>query len=271
MKLLIRVYFRSALFILILLHSSEVISFNKNIPLSYYPETGIFSDSSGSNDGTDPSQPVSRIDILNDFYWDWLEYKDDRFYNALQLNGGKTFCKGHLYFYLSIPLISTNLTYETQTGLGDIKLDVQYSTNKSHNLNIITGSEFIFPSGSSAETGLGKYIAGPFAGVINYFSGGYYGMILTGYFSYAGQNNRSNVSEFSANPLFKINLGKNWYTLITPDIIYTFKTGKLFIPYTQEFGKMFNVNFTASLKAGFHLKNDLKYDVLGELKFSVLI
>ncbi|MDQ3020317.1 MAG: hypothetical protein M3R36_07075 [Bacteroidota bacterium] len=71
--------------------------------------------------------------------------------------------------------------------------------------------------------------------------------------------------------MFKISLGKNWYTLITPDIIYTFKTGKFFIPYTQEFGKLFNKNFASSIKAGIHLRNDNRYDLLAEIKFSFFL
>ena len=271
MNFLIHVFFRSVPFIIIILNSSDVFSFDKNKPLFFYSENRIISESSLSNDGADPSKPVSRIDIQNDFYWDWLEFKDDRFYNALQLNGGKTFCKGSLYLYLKIPLITTNLTFETQTCFGDITFDLKYSTNKSGKLNFITGSEFIFPSGSSAETGLGKFIAGPYAGFIDYFNDGFYGLILTDYFSFAGQNNRNDIHELSINPLFKLNLGKNWYTLFTPDIIYTYRSGKFFIPYTQEFGKMFCSNYTLSLKAGIHLKNDNKYDVLVEMRISVLM
>lgn len=234
-------------------------------------EFSLKSDTLKLNDGTDPSQPITRIDLQNNFYWDWFELKDDRFFNVTQLNGGKKFYDGHLYLYLRIPLVTTNLTFETQSGTGDISMDIQYSTCKTNKLNILSGSQLIFPTGSSFETGLGKFIAGPYAGVIDYFKSGYYGLIMTWYFSYAGQSNRSNINELSINPLFKINLGKNWYTLITPDIIYTFKTGKLFVPYTQEFGKMFSRNFTASAKAGIHLKNDKKYDVLAEIKFSFLL
>jgi len=257
--------------IILFIPSSEIYSFHKFSKGSLIINDPFSFDSLNFNDGTDPSKPISRVDIQNDFYWDWLEFKDDRFYNALQLNGGNTFYKGHLYLYLRIPLVSTNLTFETQTGLGDITFDVQYSTNNSGNFNFITGSEFIFPSGSSAETGFGKFIAGPYAGFINYYSLGFYGLILTDYFSFAGQNGRNDIHELSINPLFKISLGKNWYTLVTPDIIYTYKTERFFIPYTQEFGKMLSSNSTASLKAGIHLKNDNKYDVLVEMKFSILM
>ena len=258
-------------FIIFFISSSDIYSFHKFSKGSLTTKDPFSFDSLNLNDGTDPSKPVSRIDIQNDFYWDWLEFKDDRFYNALQLNGGKTFCKGSLYLYLKIPLITTNLTFETQTCFGDITFDLKYSTNKSGKLNFITGSEFIFPSGSSAETGLGKFIAGPYAGFIDYFNDGFYGLILTDYFSFAGQNNRNDIHELSINPLFKLNLGKNWYTLFTPDIIYTYRSGKFFIPYTQEFGKMFCSNYTLSLKAGIHLKNDNKYDVLVEMRISVLM
>lgn len=258
------------LFIFLFIITFNCFSLYKPVSLS---DSGNFSLSGTSklNDGTDPSRLVSRIDLQNNFYWDWFELKDDRFFNAIQLNGGKTFYDGRLYLYVRIPLITTNLTFETQTGFGDVSFDIQYSTSRTNKLNIISGSEFIFPTGSSAETGLGKYIAGPYAGVIDYFKSGYYGLIVTGYFSFAGQNNRNNVRELSINPLLKINLGKNWYTLVTPDILYTFKTGKFFIPYTQELGKLFSRNVTASLKAGIHLKNNMKYDVLGELKFSFLM
>ncbi|MBK8551607.1 MAG: hypothetical protein IPL53_11315 [Ignavibacteria bacterium] len=250
--------------------TSESFSFSEKTRLSNRVFS-LKSDTLKLNDGSDPSQPVSRIDLQNNFYWDWFELKDDRFYNSAQLNGGKAFYDGQLYLYLRIPLITTNLTFEHQTGLGDIFFDIQYSTGNKNKLNFITGSEFIFPTGSSFETGLGKFIAGPYAGIINYFRSGYYGLIITDYFSFAGQSNRDDVSELSISPLFKINLGENWYTLVTPDIIYTFKTGKFFVPYTQEFGKMLSRNITASVKAGVHLKNDNKYDILAEMKFSFLL
>jgi hypothetical protein len=223
------------------------------------------------NGGSDPSQPISRIDIQNNFYWDWFELKDDRFYNAFQLNAGKSINEGKMYFFLNIPLVTTNLTFQHQTGFGDILLNFQYSTNNKNKLNIIAGCEFIFPTSSSNETGLGKFIAGPYAGFIDYFKSGYYGLIITEYFSYAGQDNRSDINELSINPLLKFELGKNWYTIITPDIIYNFSTTKFFIPYTQELGKLFNENIAASIKAGIHIKNDNKYDVLSEIKISFLL
>lgn len=259
------------LFIFFFIITSESFSFNIASRQSYTFIKLIPPDSLKLNDGTDPSQPVSRIDIQNTFYWDWLEYKEDRYYNVSQLNSGKIFYRGKLYMLLKIPLVTTNMTFENQFGLGDISFDIQYSTNNKNKLNIITGLEFIFPTESSNETGLGKFITAPYTGFINYFKSGYYGLIITEYFSYAGQENRNVINELSINPIFKINLGKNWYTIFTSDIVYTFKTGRLFIPYTQELGKLFSENFVASIKAGVHLKNDNKYDVLSELKFSFIL
>lgn len=247
-------------------------TYSKHKPSALFYSSIIFAkDTLKLNDGTDPSQPVNRFDLQNNFFWDWMEFKNDRSYNVAQINGGFTFYKSEFYFLLRLPVVTTNVTFENQTGFGDISFAIQYSTSNKNKLNIIAGSEFIFPTGSSNETGTGKFIAGPYAGVIDYFRSGYYGIIITEYFSYAGQSNRNDVKELSINPLLKINLGKNWYTIITPDIRYNFNSTKFFIPYTQEFGKLFIENFAASVKAGIHLKNDKKYDVLAGIKFSFLL
>lgn len=63
MKLLIHVFFRTAPFIFIILHSTEVLSFDIYKPLSFYSENKIISYSSRSNYGTDPSKSISRVDI----------------------------------------------------------------------------------------------------------------------------------------------------------------------------------------------------------------
>jgi hypothetical protein len=226
------------------------------------------------NYAIDPSDPISRIDLLNDFYMDWQEFKDDRFYNIVQLNAGKSFYipGAKLNFFLRIPLVTTDLSFETVTGLGDVSFDVQYSTVKFKAFNKLAGVKFIFPTESYKETGAGKYIAAPFIGGIGYFKNNFAGLTVADYFSFAGKKDRSDIHELSLNPYVKFDLGKNWYTLITPDIRYNFKSEKFFIPYSQEFGKIFSRQMMTSVKGGFHLLNsDKRYDWNAQVRFSYLV
>ncbi|MDQ3020316.1 MAG: hypothetical protein M3R36_07070 [Bacteroidota bacterium] len=91
---------RFILFIFLFIITSDCFSFYRPF---YLPDSKNFSpaDTSRFNDGTDPSQPISRIDLQNNFFWDWFELTNDRYYNVSQLNGGKTFYNGHLYFYFT--------------------------------------------------------------------------------------------------------------------------------------------------------------------------
>src|SRR4030095_16149292 len=98
------------------------------------------------NDGTDPSRPVDRFDLVNDFYMDWQEFKDDRFYNITSLTGGKTLSGDKINFLVKIPFVTTNLTFETKSGLGDISLDGQMNFYLSPENSLVTGVKFIFPT-----------------------------------------------------------------------------------------------------------------------------
>lgn len=222
-------------------------------------------------DGSDPSRTVSRVDLVNDFFMDWQEMTDDRFYNITQVNAGMNLCEGKYNVSMSLPFVATDVTFETATGSGDLSLQFQYSTNNYRKLNMIVGSGISFPTASLKQTGFGKYVASPGAGVISYYKKGFMGLILREYFSFAGHKDRSDVNEFSATVLFKYQLGKTWYTLAEPDIRYNFETKKIFIPYSQRFGVMFNKNLTGSLRAGFHILNrDKRYDWNVQLKLSYL-
>jgi hypothetical protein len=221
------------------------------------------------NDGTNPTSPISRIDIRNSFFMDWQEFKNDRYYNVFLVGSGLTLNDQNFNLRIDIPAVLTNVTFRTTGGLGDIFTQFEYIFGKNNNLAFITGVTFLFPTATKDEIGLGKYIFAPLIGGTYIKQWGFWGILIRDYYSIAGSKDRMKVHELSLQPLVKLNLGKGWYTIFKPDVRINWISKRVFIPYTQEFGWMINKNWVASLTGGFHISNaDKRYDWIAELRIS---
>ena len=226
---------------------------------------------SRTNDGTDPFNPVNNIFFQNSFFMDWHEFKDDRFYNITSAGGYIIFSENQLVTGIEIPYVVTDVTFKKTSGLGDIIFRTRYIINRDLVKSSLFGLDLILPAASKKELGLGKFVLAPAAGINFYTDFGFIGAVLKNYFSVAGNKDRVNVNELSLQPLVKIELGNGWYTLIKPDIRQNWETNRIFLPYTQEFGKMINKNCVLASSFGGHILNrDRKYDWSAELKFSYL-
>lgn len=202
---------------------------------------------------------------------DWQEFKVDRFYNVSVFGGGIYFSDQNINLRLDIPYVFSDVTFETTSGLGDIFIEGNFIFNASDPSSFITGTTLIFPTATKDELGFGKYVVAPLIGITYTNGWGFLGILFRDYLSYAGDDSRKNVHELSIQPLVKVDFGKGWYTIFEPDIRINWVSTKIFIPYTQEFGWMFNRNWIASVKGGFHLYNgDKRYDWLAEVRLSYL-
>jgi hypothetical protein len=227
--------------------------------------------SQSENDGTNPTQPVSRFDIINSFFMDWQEFENDRYYNIFRIAGNVYLSEQRINLRVEIPAIFTNVTFRTTGGLGDISTQAEYIFGKNGNRAFITGLTFIFPAATRNEVGFGKYIIAPLLGGTFSISWGFWGLLVRDYYSFAGNEERTRVHELSLQPLIKLNLGKKWYTIFKPDIRINWISKRVFVPYTQEFGWALNKNWVASLTGGFHISNaDKRYDWIAELGISYL-
>lgn len=223
------------------------------------------------NDGTNPTQPLSRFDVINSFFMDWQEFENDRYYNIFRITGGLSLEKQGINLRLEIPAAFTNVTFNTTGGVGDISTKFEYIFGNNSKIAFITGIIFIFPTATKKEIGFGKYIIAPILGGTFSTNWGFWGLLIRDYFSFAGDKERIKIHELSLQPLIKIFLGEGWYTIFKPDIRINWISKRAFIPYTQEFGWALNKNWVASLTGGFHISNaDKRYDWIAELRVSYL-
>jgi hypothetical protein len=223
------------------------------------------------NDGTNPTQPVSRFDVRNSFFMDWQEFENDRYYNVFSVGAGLILDEQKFNLRIDIPAVLTNVTFRTTGGLGDIFAQAEYIFGRNENYAFITGVTFIFPTATKDEIGFGNYIIAPLLGGIYSTEWGFWGILIRDYYSFTRENYRTKIHELSLQPMVKLNLGKGWYTVFKPDIRINWISKRVFIPYTQEFGLMLSKNFRVSLTGGFHLSNaDKRYDWIAELRISYL-
>lgn len=223
------------------------------------------------NDGSNPAQPVSRLDIRNAFFMDWREFEDDRYYNVFIVGAGLTLDEQKFNLRIEMPAVLTNVTFRTTGGIGDISMQIDYIFTDYSKCAFITGITFIFPTATKDEIGFGKYIIAPLLGEIFSTSWGFWGVLVRDYYSIAGNKERKKVHELSLQPLLKLNLGMGWFTIFKPDVRSNWISKRVFIPYTQEFGWMINKNWVTSLTGGFHISNaDKRYDWIAELRISYL-
>ena len=222
------------------------------------------------NDGTDPTRPITRIDLRNDFFADWQEFEDDRSYNVTSVGAGLPF-GDRFNVGLDIPVVTTNLTFTTKTGLGDIPLRAEYIADRGSPGRLIAGLLLSFPTAIEDEMGTGKFLIGPGIGAVFSFMGGFWGILLRDVFSVAGHDSRPNIHELWIRPLVKLDLGKQWYTLFTPDIRINWVSERVFLPFTIEFGKLWGNSWLVSVRGGGHISNaDKRYDWRTQIRVGYL-
>ena len=221
---------------------------------------GISSRTADYNDGTDPTRPLPRVDFRNDFFADWKEFKDDRSYNVTSLGGAYLFGRA-FSLRLDLPVVTTNLTFTTKSGLGDIPLKADYTFDKGGMARLQVGVEVGLPTAGEPELGTGKLLLGPLVGAVFEYSGWFWGVFFKDVFSIAGKGSRSNVHELALRPFLKVDLGKGWYAMFNPDIRVNWISQRVFLPFTAEFGKLFGNAWVLGVRSGGHISNaDKRYD-----------
>jgi hypothetical protein len=172
---------------------------------------------------------------------------------------------------VDLPVVTTNLTFTTQTGLGDIPLRIDYTFGGGGMARLQAGLELVLPTATEVALGRGKLLVGPLVGAVFDQDGWFWGIFLKDVFSVAGDGSRGNIHELAIRPFFKLDLGKQWYAMFNPDIRVNWISKRVFFPFTAEFGKLVGNAWVLALRSGGHISNaDKRYDWRLQIRLSYL-
>ena len=105
-----------------------------------------------------------------------------------------------------------------ETGLGDINYSIYFSPADAEGLIWGIGPSINLPTANKDQLGSGKWSAGAAGVVLMQPKWGTYGGLIRQLWSFAGDDNRSDVNQFLLEPFLNYNLKGGWY-LITDMII----------------------------------------------------
>jgi len=136
-------------------------------------------------------------------------------------------------------------TSDDTWGIGDINMSLFFSPANSEGFIWGLGPILQFPTGTDEVLSSRKWAAGP-AGVGLLMQGSWVvGMVANNLWSYAGNNDRKDVSQFLAQPFINYNLPDAWYLTTSPIITANWeaegKGNKWTVPVGGGFGKVFRI------------------------------
>lgn len=99
-----------------------------------------------------------------------------------------------------------------------------------------------FPSATPSVLGAGKYQALPTFSIkydlASWVRGVWAALLIRQAFSFAGQSNRSSISQTYIQPILNINLPRKWFFYFDPEIKFNWITHKWFAPFSMKIGKL---------------------------------
>jgi len=133
---------------------------------------------------------------------------------------------------------------ERKTGIGDINYSLFFSPADSSGPIWGIGPSLSFPTASNDQLGSGKWSVGPSAVALWQPKWGTFGSLVAQLWSFAGDDDRADVSQFLIEPFVSYNLDNGWY-LVTDMIITANWNGasgkKWTVPVGGGIGKLFAV------------------------------
>jgi hypothetical protein len=131
------------------------------------------------------------------------------------------------------------------SGLGDINYSLFFNPLETKGSLIWgLGGSITAPTASDDRLGSGRWSAGPTAVGLVQPGWGTYGMLLRHLWSFAGDDDRGDVSQSLIEPFVNYNLDQGWYLISDSVITYDWKIksgDKMTLPLGGGFGKIFKV------------------------------
>jgi hypothetical protein len=128
----------------------------------------------------------------------------------------------------------------SQFGLGDTLQSLFVSPKAPGAGGIIwgVGPAMLFPTAGDSLLGSGKYAAGPTGVVLWQANGWTYGMLANHLWSYAGDNNRSNVNNTFLQPFVSYTTKDAWTFTLNTESTYNWITDKWYVPVNATVAKL---------------------------------
>lgn len=201
--------------------------------------TGAFAQETSQNQINNPLTPKDTF-FLQDYYVPDLAGAPGEDANRLQLQGLFPHQIGgpEQLFRFTLPLATTTPTQAGEvTGLGDLTL-LDVFPFRAGGVEVAVGPLLVLPTATDRATGAGEWQAGAAGLLIAPQARGLLGALVTYQHSFAGQQNRADVSLMTVQPLVTKNLPRGWYLRSSAIWIVDFEGKGSYIPIGFGVGKV---------------------------------
>lgn len=146
-------------------------------------------------------------------------------------------------FIEGLPDLPEGAPGDGATGLGDINYSLFLSPANPGKIIWGLGPSFGLRTATDAQLGSGKWTLGPTVVVLTQPKPWSMGVLLRQLWSYAGDPDRTDVSQFLVQPFVNYNLPGGWYLVSDPVITANWKaeSGVWTVPLGAGFGKLFTI------------------------------
>jgi hypothetical protein len=146
-------------------------------------------------------------------------------------------------FIEGLPGLPEGTPGDGATGLGDINYSLFLSPANPGKLIWGVGPSFGLRTATDPQLGSGKWTVGPTVVVLTQPKPWSMGVLLRQLWSYAGDADRTDVSQFLVQPFVNYNLPGGWYLVSDPVITANWKSdsGVWTVPSGAGFGKLFAI------------------------------
>jgi hypothetical protein len=221
-------------------------------------------DYEGVNTGLDFTKPFARTEFL----YRYAQFTGDfdgssfihRLYAPYRFKSGWIFSGRY-----EIPVIHSdvpsrdNPNGDYEFGLGDISTQFLFIRPTATRWSFASGVQLFWPTASQDQMGLGKYLAGPTAGIVyhpeSWESGGFVGMLVSDLFDYEGKDNREDVHQLVVQPMLNYNfeVGESfWFFTFIPEVRINWQEdNNMFMPLKASIGRLFSED--AIVTVGFNV------------------
>ena len=147
-------------------------------------------------------------------------------------------------FIEGVPELPEGASGSSKTGLGDINYSLFVSPADPGKVIWGIGPSLSLPTATSNQLGTRKWSAGPTAVVLAQPKPWTLGVLTRQIWSFAGESDRSSVSQFLFEPFVNFNLDKGWYLITDPQITanWNARSGNRWtVPLGGGMGKLFTI------------------------------
>lgn len=189
-----------------------------------------------TNEANNPLTPKVTISFHDQ--WTAEIYGSDQNANAFLLRGvipHELLGPGQL-FRFTLPVVTAPAASGDTTGIGDLNL-IDLFPWKAGGVEIAVGPQLTIPTATQDETGTGRWQAGAAGIVIAPREWGLLGGLVTWQASFAGDEDRADQNDVTAQPFFLYNLPGGWYLRSTATCTFDLEHDHYAIPLGAGAGK----------------------------------